>query len=517
MKKALRLGPEGHLSQVASFEASRLSLVLEGASMPLAAEISLDASGDGFDAKAPSWAMVTGVAARGPRGDPVREFVNAVTERLRVVWNRRRPGDEDEQGLLADRRRVTDALTPTTAALLAELQPERLRLARRFAQGLRWPAYVALAADPSGRLAQLASVAPGIFAFALTHGRRGDTTAREAAREFRAEVLRGVSLRRALHPLLEDWAGFGARRGQATLRIRHVRNRPEALYALSHSPADERMRRVREQALLLRRAMPGVAGTLLWLPPPLSFAPEDLPTGGRAMARWFQLMKGTVTCTAWLPERRRDVQASVVRWMSRHAQANRSPHWNGPLVGADELLAYASEEGLVVPRDIAPATLAPRIERAHMRREFLEGGQFQGALLEQLLDDLERRQWMMPFENPAVPDDELFEDQPLPAPIPGFSSPGFKVEPLASTARLRAEGIQMQHCVVSRIPLARAGTRAHFHVEVEERPLTLEVLRGRNGRWTLGECRGIRNSLPTDGELQKIRAWLKQSRPEPSP
>jgi hypothetical protein len=516
MRTVLPLGPEGRLSLVASGEATRLWMALEGASMPLSAEVSLSASGDGFDASAPAWAVVTGVAARGPRGDPVWGFANKVVDLLRLAWRRGRPGDEDEQRFLEDRQRLLAALAAPTEALIGTLQPERLRVCRRFAQGLRWPVYVALAADPSGRLGQLAAAMPGMLAFALTQGRRGDAQAQAAARAFREAVLRGEPLRRALPPLLEDWAAFGARRGQATLRMRHSRNRPETLFALSHSPAEDRARRIREQALLLRRARPGIAGTLLWLPPPIVFAPEDLPTGSRPLARWFKLMKGTVTCTAWLPGVRQDIQASEVRWLSRHATDIQEEV--GTNVGADELLAYACDEGLVVPRDMTPETLAPRVARADMRRELLRNREpLADDVLEQLLEDLERRRRHGPVMEVTVPDDGLVEDQPLPAPIPAYRSPGLSVEPLYSTGQMRTEGIRMQHCVVSRIPLARTGRHLHFHVDLEERPLTLEVIRGRNGDWRLGECWGVRNSLTSERELNALRSWLKQQPPAPSP
>ncbi|MEN9796836.1 MAG: PcfJ-like protein [Pseudomonadota bacterium] len=497
MNSTLRLGPNGSLELACRSSPGRLEVSLHGTS-PRAFTLDTRTAGDGFDGDVPCWSVVRGVPCNGPGADVVRGFVAHLSFALSRAWGLQRSRERaDHRPSRADWKAAVEHLSRHLHAYAGQLSPSLHDAVRCFAPGIRWPLYVALSADPSGRLRQLAAATPGALVFALAHARGSDGAGRQAARTFREAVLQGTALKRALAPLLEDWAGFGARRGQATLRDSDL---PEAFYALSHAPPAERERRLREQALLLRRAHPCVGATLLWLPPPLAFAPEDLPSRALAQRRWFKALKTHIGGTAWLPDLPREVQASAVRWVSRHSARLYRPGSPEPVVTLDELLLLAGREG-PVPRDASIERVSFRAQRAHVLREF--EAEFGPEVAQAFILQWEQHR----HDRASVPHGEVEDDTPLPAPLGRHEEPGFTVEPLATAGALWSEGVRLEHCVGAYAGSALAGTHLLFHVELEGQPLTLEVLRGVGGRWRLGQLRGLRNRPPTEAELRRVHGW----------
>ena len=151
------------------------------------------------------------------------------------------------------------------------------------------------------------------FAFALLENR-----ARAVGERLLSNAINGALLDRAIDEALEGWYLTQMR----TLDAPDSATDPHALpwRRLAEASIDERLRLLKQQRLLIRRAGPMVPPTLLWLPPPLALVPEDVPRPVRANARWFRVMKTRLETQSVqrLPQARHE---QLARFLSRHAQA----------------------------------------------------------------------------------------------------------------------------------------------------------------------------------------------------
>jgi hypothetical protein len=496
----LPLGARGELRLHFDFRPSAVTLVLEGGEAPLQLDVSIRPEGVGFSRTPLTWTL-SKLPVRGPRGDVLLSFQERAEELLRASYREDRT-PEGNTRFLGHLELVTALLKASAHHLQSQLEPSLATLARRFHQGLRFPVYEALAADSTGRLAQLAASAPGALAFALTHAHRSDESGHAAALAFRGAVLRGEKLDRALGPLLEDWSTFGLRRTPPRRRGRHGA-RPDVFSAFATAPADERSARLAHQRLLLRRAAHPVGGTLLWLPPPLDFAPEDIPSTARAQLRWFKAVKRWSAFTTWRPDVPRALQRGFVRWLSAHA-VGLAAHKGTSAIGlfdraraAGVLLRRGQPLDAVLRRLNPPQPPPPPAPPGDAGEEAasweLRVARLVGA---------------HPERASRAPDGTL--DVRLPAPFPGCDSPVLKVTPLATASALRAEGQQMAHCVASYLEQASEGRSFFFAAEAEGMRLTVQV-NGPDHAPALGPFLGRRNGAPSPEAAARIRHWWEDT------
>ena len=168
--------------------------------------------------------------------------------------------------------------------------PERIQaIARRFSDRAQaWVAGV-LAADTTGRLAQLAETCPGavIFAFALL--------SHERARAWRAghgllrDGIAGRPLDELLDAALQGWAD-GAHHMVAGWRRAGFPGRG-IWHGVADTSGPARTRLLSAQRLLIHHAGAQVDEHSLWLPPPVAFSPEDIPADPRDNSTWFAVVK----------------------------------------------------------------------------------------------------------------------------------------------------------------------------------------------------------------------------------
>lgn len=284
----------------------------------------------------------------------------------------------------------------------------------------------------------------------------------EAALAFADAVRAGRPLKRALQPLLEDWAVCGARPGG-----------PEELAALAASPPKERRRRMTEQRLLLRRAPAGLPPRLAWLPPPLALVPEDLPEGP-ALAWWFHVMKAPGALQAWDPSVPRPVQEAFCRWVSAHVAQ-------------------------LCPEDVE--VLARRV--LGRGRRLTRGCTLQSVSGRRLPPGPFQRAWERHPEC-QLPGKE--KDLQLPHLFEPEERPGLRLQPLRRASELVEEGQRMHHCVGSLVEAAAAGEAFFLHVETAEGPLTVSV-RGPAEAPALGRAHGPCNGPLSDTQRQLLLAW----------
>lgn len=450
-----------------------------------------------LDGRPARWALWSGAPTRWScRGDAVFKVARFVEDGIR----RERAGDLKGEGV-AELLRAPWAVAAEAAKLAAARchAPSR-QVAMRFLPHLRWFVYRSVLQDPTGRLAQLAESAPGvlIFAYALREqlGARGRLAA--------WRLLRGVKEGRRLDPLLDQalevWSAHAQDAGVCPDRRGHHR----AWARVAGATGQERARIVAAQRLLIRRASRQVATTLLFLPPPLAFAPEDLPTGVRDSARWFKVMKGTVV-TLERPETQHQARAmDFCSFLSKNAVLlcrAISPPAQGPLRLARLVAIYANVRGLRLDRRRSPRAFIQCFEEDRKR----------GALERVLHQCMSRPPRASAAEHAgALPSDLLFplEHQPR------YELPcGGVIRALRTPAELYEEGERMQHCVADYVWDALEGRSSFWHASVDGRELTLE-LRPTLAGPVIGqyqEQRRLRMSMRT---VKKLGAWLRRVRAE---
>jgi hypothetical protein len=228
-----------------------------------------------------------------------------------------------------------------------------------------------------------------------------------------------------------------------------------------------------------------VATTNLFLPPPVSFVPEDIPRKVRDNARWFSLVK----CSRLLLTAPSEEPACVMglsAFISRYAPA---------LVRRRRGLSPRTIVGCL--RDYAAAT-----NRWPIRSS---SGRFAD-------DAMEWHDRMTAIRNLAelaelTPDQPLDMDTRLPDPPMAACRNGrIEVDPVTSVGGLIVEGNEMRHCVAGRYGSVARGRTAIYHATVEGKPLTVEI--GLHDLcWRIEEAKGVANREPTPAEWSALRRW----------
>jgi hypothetical protein len=229
-----------------------------------------------------------------------------------------------------------------------------------------------------------------------------------------------------------------------------------------------------------------VATTSLFLPPPISFVPEDIPRAVRDNARWFSLVKCSRVLIASPGGEQAGQMRNLAAFISRHAPA---------LVRQQRGLSPRTIVGCL--RDYATAT--NRWPSRSSSGRFVD-------------DATEWHDRMAAIRNLAefaelTPDQPLDMHTPLPDPPTGAWRNGHtEVAPVTSVGGLIVEGNQMRHCVAARYASVARGRTAIYHASVEGKPLTVEVGLHDLG-WRIEEVKGIANREPTPAEWSALRRW----------
>jgi PcfJ-like protein len=375
-------------------------------------------------------------------------------------------------------RDVYGALAALQREAAERCEPSARAIALRFPPHLRLWLYARLTEDPRRRLAQLSTVCPGAltFAFGLTGaGRLG----KKAGARLLADVVAGRRLDRALADAIEAWATDATDRALVASRVDPVWDRVRRVSGV------ERERLLSLQTLLVRRAGPMVATTTLFLPPPVSFAPEDIPGAVRDNARWFSFVK----CSRLLlapPDEDSARLEGLSAFISKNAPA---------LAGRGRGLIPRTIVGCL--RDYAVAT-----NRWPVRTS---SGQF----LEDAMQWHDRMAAITSLAELAelTPDQPLDPKAPLPHPPVGDWRDGdVDVAPVTSVGGLINEGNEMRHCVAASHGSVARGRTAVYHATIEGKPLTIEIGRHHLG-WRIQEAKGFANREPTAAEWSALRRW----------
>jgi PcfJ-like protein len=360
--------------------------------------------------------------------------------------------------------------------------PDARRIALRFLPHARWFVYQRLTWDRSGRLAQLAASCPGAVLFALAlRDCSGSDEAIAASERLLAGAVAGRKLKAILDEALESW-----------LRLAEEPREPlkDAPWARVRAAAPaERERIRRQQRLLVRRASSRVPTTLLWLPPPLHFAPEDIPPDVRGTAAWFRATKAAALMGPH-PRLSEEAQLLLSAFCSRHAVALKRLAHEGVPVLRHEIIDHVAATGRAPERDSSPERVVADARRWHAEMAQAQGVADLGGQL--AIDGLH----------------DIREDTPLPAaPFPAWSDHEISVRPLTTVGELFAEGRKMRHCVASYLGSILSGTYAIYSATVRDAPLTI-ALRTHGPRWYLAELKRFANREPTCYDHRAVARWL---------
>lgn len=381
--------------------------------------------------------------------------------------------------------------------LRASADARALDAARRFHATLQWFVYCAAANDRTGRVAQMAAACPGLLSVA------SDLTPRSGI--FRG-IICGERLRHVLGRTVHTWAM------QEDARDLHTGRRP----------LGERLERepdlLGRQRLLLRRATAAVAPARLFRPPPLAFAPEDIPRDPTDNVRWYSRMKAPALL--WpAPHLLARAHQGLCLLVSRHARAGDLAPGMGIAWDREmgEVCDYLALTGRVPTRRGNLPELLAASRRWHAQHvpppppPEPEPPVLLGP----------RNLQVPPPPKPAPPPPEPpfpappFDNWPPPggSPEPDPAAPRRRSPPLIVRAiraprELEREGREMSHCVATYGHWIRSGQCAIYHVVAAGQQLTLEVV-FQQGRWVVGDVKGFQNRNPSARAWRALQPWLE--------
>lgn len=383
---------------------------------------------------------------------------------------------ELSSSIVSSMRIVAGALRDAAIYATRLCDPNLLRVVRRFPPCMRVWLYRTLEGDSSRRLAQLATSCPGalIFAFAL---QEHDPT-RVVGSQLLDSAIQGLRLNRLLTEAVANWA--------AAATDWDFEEEPQLArpwLRILEAGGLERRRLETDQRLLIRRAGPRVSPTYVLLPPPLAFAAEDIPVPVFANARWFRTLKTRIDLVSPHPDQAETLLRELAQFASRHSRVLHPPRRKaGMRRRMGQLIDYVLASGRHTSRKTCPQRLLAECKEWHR------------TVFENLdLCDLSRA-------GPVTPETE-FPDSVSDS----WSSDRVVVARIRTVGDLIREGRSMRSCVGTRARTALQGRCAFYSVEVDGKPITVELTRLPNGRSYVSEMAGFANREVQAEELAAMK------------
>ena len=343
-------------------------------------------------------------------------------------------------------------LTAAAAHVPALCSPTALQASRGFPGGgmMHWFVYESVVNDPTGRVAQIADVCPGLLV--LARGLRS-CGAGDRCDELLAAIRSGAKLGSILDFGLDAWTRQLA---PGEIRIQRLRIRRAGMLV--------------RPSTLLTRPVPGVAAT-------------DIPTDEQLNARWFEVTSHDLLWRPPGPEQDGALAPRQLRglggFLSRHWRAidDHAGRTHGLETVLRELVDFVRFSGRCPGRRTDPVRLIDECRRWH-----------------------EQPHWEHHVTLPP--------DTPLgTAGLSGWIGRGVTVTPLRTVGELIRESRAMRHCVAWHAKRAAAGEVQIFHATVDGQRLTVMTDR-RGGRLRVIEAAGVCNRPPTSEVNDRLALWI---------
>lgn len=427
---------------------------------------------DGADGK---WHMASGI----PAGDLFSRILNTIYDTVvRVPTLAYEPqlelpysDPEVSDSISSSMRLVASKIRKFAVDSVKLCDPVALEIARRFSPCMRTWVYEAITSDSSrGRLADLAHVCPGTLLF--TFACQEVAPLQPVASGLLHDALAGVRLQRLLAHAVADWSAIAS--------DQNIGGTPEMArpwQRIRDVGTKERQRLLADQRLLIRRTRFRTAPVYSILPPPLNFAAEDIPHKIRENARYFRVMKSNVGLISLAETSEETVLLNeFATFCSRNFRVLHPPR-HGEIVRGRirRLIEYVKLSGRHTGRDTNPLRLLAECTRWHG----LAGG------------------------ISALPDTELRNVN-----SDDWSDARVRVKPLRRVFDLLEEGERMQLCLDKKIQSA-LDESDFYAVDVDGRPIVVEIRHTVNGRVFVNGMRGFSNREVEEGEILALGPWLK--------
>jgi hypothetical protein len=316
-----------------------------------------------------------------------------------------------------------------------------------------------------------------VFAFALQE--------HDATRTVGTRLLEGATAGLRLNRLLtEAVSNWSAAASDWDFEQEPLLARPWLRILAAES--EERRRIEADQRLLIRRAGPRTSPTYVLLPPPLAFAPEDIPTAVFENARWFRVMKARIDLCSPREYQDETLLRELAHFASRQFRVIHPPRRKaemGKRMG--QVIDYVLASGRHTSRKTCPTRLLAECKQWHRT----------------VYENLELCN--IPSAGPITSETE-FPDSPTDS----WSNDRVAVARIRTVGELIREGKKMRSCVGTRAKAALQGRCSIYSVDVDGKPITVELTHMPNGHSYVSEMAGVANRTVDQGELVAMQPWL---------
>lgn len=397
--------------------------------------------------------------------------------------------------------------------LVRRRDPVARQVAATFPVHLRSWVYRQIVGDPTGRIAQIASVCPGLLVVAFVWSE--EVVASPGDRD---SLLPGIVQGLPLRTLLLD----AARRSLAPELIEVVNSGP-AGYRLRCLGPEELRPVIEARSLLIRRARAAVQVLDLLDVPPPGFAPEDIPRDPSGNAHWFAVMSRSQAVLGEIvePELRAGLSAFVSRNFALVASRAcgsiprpRPPEVDGP--GIVELLRriirHTRLTGHAPRRSCNARKLLAQVEAWHREQsEDWAAAKSLGCLLRRLeglalgevtsVESLGNGVALEGLGRITFPRGPRIQDR---------LGPGLEVRPIETPEALAAEGTAQNHCVATWLPEILAGRVWIYSARHADVRITVAVGRDVHGTFKIQEARLAHDRRPSATQLRLLDDWVRK-------
>jgi hypothetical protein len=392
--------------------------------------------------------------------------------------------------------------------------PAGRQLAAGFSIYCRFWTYRQIAGDSTGRIAQIASTCPGLLLIASVRGE--ELVAEDGGSR---PILQGILDGRSLDTIVAAAAKFALSKEVLDVGSANIAGfRVQCLGKREHEAV------VAAKRLMIRRARATVGVLDLLAVPPPRFAPEDIPTGPIANARWFAMMHHAQAMLWGVDEA--PLRGALSSFVSANAElllsrargpANPRPRLLGPCKGdvvalLQKLLRYLRAKGRMPVRSCNPRKLLSEMETWDREEADESGTARLGALLRRIpaLDIGEVESVSFLGNHCGLTG---LERMRLPrAPCgDGSSVPGLRVAQLQTPESLASAGATQNHCVATWLPEVWAGRAWIFDARQGDIPITVALVEDAHGRLRIEDARLAENVRPSPFQMRLLETWVDRT------